>query len=95
MIALAGEANRKVFFGDRNLSLTEGYLILFGAVPKLEDINVDHNSDLPEFMKRLLLLFRKERINEGAPTVYISTTRILILLLPQSFHFCWKMLAVE
>ena len=83
---MAGEANRKVFFGDRNLGLTEGYQILMGGVPRLDDIFDNHYSDKPELVKRLLILFRKERINEGATTVYIST--ILILNLPQSFHFC-------
>jgi hypothetical protein len=88
MIVMAGEANRKIFFGDRDLSLNDGYQIFLAGIPKLKDINHDHYTDVSEFIKRLLLLFRKERINEGALTVYVSTTRILILLLPQFFHFC-------
>ena len=95
MIAMAGEANRKIFFSDRNLGLAEGYQILFGGVPKLKDIDLDHHTDIPELNKRLLLLLRRERIDGGAPKVYVSTTRILILLLPQSFHFFWKMSTIE
>lgn len=73
---MAGEENRKIFFNDRNLGLSEGYHILAG-IPKLQDI--DHNADgVPELLKRLLLLFRKERISEGAPTVYVFiSTRFL------------------
>ena len=74
---MAGEENRKVFFGDRNLDLSEGYRILLGGVPKLEDIKHTHHADTSDFIKRLLLLFRKERINEGAPTVCVSTILIL------------------
>ena len=91
---MAGEANRKVFFGDRNLVLSEGYRILLGGIPKLKDIDNVHYSEPTERMKRLLLLFRKERINEGALTVYYIL-RYRFLLSPQSFHFCWKTLAVE
>jgi hypothetical protein len=85
---MAGEANRRIFFGNRNLGLSEGYRILFGATPKLKDIDLDKYEDTSELVKRLLLLLRRERIDEGAPKVYVSTTRILILLMHQSFRFC-------
>ena len=88
MIAMAGEANRKIFFGDRNLGLSEGYQILYGATPQLKDIDLDKSTDNSDFIKQLLLLFRRERIDQGAPTAYISTTRILILIMPQPFRFC-------
>ena len=91
---MSGEANRKIFFGDRNLGLSEGYQILLGGVPKVEDIHP--NFDTPEKseqIKRLLLLFRKERINEGALTVYDSM--IVILTFAQSSQFYSKMSAVE
>ena len=81
MIAMAGEANRKIFFGDKNLGLSEGYQILLGGAPKLKDIKKKDPTDLSESNKRLLLLFRRERINEGAPTVYVSTIPILISIL--------------
>ena len=63
---MAGEENRKVFFGDRNLGLSEGYQIFLGGIPRLEDINIKHVSDTSDLIKRLILLFRKERIDEGA-----------------------------
>ena len=71
MIAMAGEENRKIFFSDRNLDLSEGYRILLGGVPDVKDINIK-TGDISDFIKRLLLLFRKERIDEGAPIVYVS-----------------------
>ena len=80
MIATAGEANRKIFFNDRNLAVD---ITLLGGLPKVEDIDHGHNTTVPEFIKRLLLLLRKERINEGAPTVYVST--ILIFTFPSVF----------
>ena len=66
---MSGEENRKIFFNDRNLSVKEGYKIFLGELPKLKDINHEMD-DSSSFIKRLLLLSRKERINEGAPTVY-------------------------
>ena len=76
MIAMSGEENRKMFFGERSLGFTEGYQVLLGKVPKLEDINHDglEHSDL---LKRLTLLFQKERINEGALTIYVPGMLIL------------------
>jgi hypothetical protein len=67
MIAMAGEANRKVFFNDRSLSLSQGYRILLGGVPTLEYIKPENAShdDSTELIKRLALLLRRERINEG------------------------------
>ena len=88
VIAMTGEANRKIFFGDRNLALSEGYRILLGGIPRLEDIDNDHHSDAPERIKRLLLLLRKERINEGALTVYVSP--ILILTFASVFPLLLK-----
>ena len=74
---MAGEENRKVFFSDRNLGLSEGYQILFGDIPRIEDIKIEYVSDTSASIKRLILLFRKERIDEGATTVYVSTILIL------------------
>ena len=66
---MSSEEHRKIFFNDRNLSLNEGYKVFLGTLPKLEDINHEMD-DSSSLNKRLLLLSRKERINEGAPTVY-------------------------
>ena len=82
VIATAGEANRKIFFNDRNLALD---ITLLGGIPEIEDIDHSHNTSVPEFIKRLVTLFRKERINEGAPTVYVSESTILIFTFPPVF----------
>ena len=67
---MAGEANRKVFFNDRNLDLS-GYRILLGGLPRLEDINMDSSlkDQVPEHVKRILLLSRTERLADGAPII--------------------------
>ena len=61
---MAGEANRKIFFNDRSLGLSEGYRILSGAAPRIEYINRD-TDESSESKKRLALLLRRERIDEG------------------------------
>jgi len=75
VIAMAGEPNRKIFFNDRNLDLGEGYRILLGGVPRLEDINVDTSQDATEFVKRLSLLIRKERIDLVLPLLLEDVNR--------------------
>jgi sterol 14-demethylase len=71
VIAMAGEANRKIFFNDQNLDLRAGVRVFIGSIPKLQDINVITEDSQPTrisgFIKRLLLLFRKERIDNVLP----------------------------
>jgi hypothetical protein len=71
VVVVTGTGARKDFFGDGSLDLVEGYKILMGGAPRIEDIEVDAEVDLPaaenmsDFMKRISLLFRKERVAEG------------------------------
>lgn len=87
---MAGEENRRIFLNDRSLDLREGYRILMGGIPKLEDIN--RNMDKPrstiDFVKHVL---RKERISESAPTFYLSnadTDSYFSLSSPSTFGRC-------
>jgi sterol 14-demethylase len=64
VIALTGEQSRKVFFNDNSLDMSEGYRILMGAAPSLNDIDIstDFETKRQEKIKRLLTLFRKDRV---------------------------------
>ena len=81
---MSGEANRKIFFNDRDLNLAQGFQILRGGAPDLEDIDINgHGVNGPaDFIKRLLLLLRKERVNEGLSTfcIRIAQTNIYFCL---------------
>lgn len=70
---MAGEANRKIFFTNGSFDVAEGYRIFSGGIPSIEDIQVDDKEvkDIPEVLKRLLLLLRKERVAEGALKLYV------------------------
>ena len=73
MIAVTGERARKVFFNDNSLDLSEGYRILLGGVPRLDDIDTNEfETKRQEKIKRFLLLFRKERMVEGTSSFYLS-----------------------
>jgi len=65
MIVMAGENNRRIFFGDKNLDLS-GYRILLGGVPNIQDIHKSSaiEENVPEFIKQLTLLLHRERVNE-------------------------------
>ena len=68
MIAVAGEANRKIFFNDRNLDI-EGFQIFLGGAPNLQEINVsmdDESQVGTTFAKRVLDLLHRDRVIEGA-----------------------------
>lgn len=81
MIAVAGEANRKIFHNDRNLDLSAGVRILLGGIPNLQDINLDTEltRDTPNFIKRLMLLLQKERVKEGPQDSMFSFPRLILL----------------
>ncbi|KAF8804683.1 cytochrome P450 [Phlegmacium glaucopus] len=76
VIAMAGEANRKMFFNDRRLNMTEGYKILAGGIPNLSDIDVDAREP-GVFLKQLSLLIRKERITEALPLLFNDVNRMM------------------
>ncbi|KDQ54410.1 hypothetical protein JAAARDRAFT_135628 [Jaapia argillacea MUCL 33604] len=68
IVALSGDEGRKVFFTDKNLDFTEGYKILMGGAPRLDDIAVERDVDdtsVTWFNKRLATLLRKERLEAG------------------------------
>lgn len=67
VVALSGEDARKLFFSEQGLDLDDGYRILQGGIPSLEEIDIkDGEVKLDtDFMKRLLLLLHKDRISNG------------------------------
>ena len=68
MIALTGEQARRLFYNDNSLDISEGYRILQGGAPRLEDINMgkDFETKRQEGIKRIHALFRKERVIESS-----------------------------
>ncbi|KIM37023.1 hypothetical protein M413DRAFT_31186 [Hebeloma cylindrosporum] len=72
VVAVAGEQGRKAFLNDQSLDMTQGYKILFGGVPRLEDINIQTRTGEPDsraFVNRLLSLLRKERVADVLPVL--------------------------
>ncbi|EIN08262.1 hypothetical protein PUNSTDRAFT_143902 [Punctularia strigosozonata HHB-11173 SS5] len=70
VVALQGEEGRKVFFNDKSLDFTEGYRILMGGAPRLEEIDKagEGTDDVSWFNKHLATLLRKERLADGKYT---------------------------
>ncbi|KAJ3502210.1 hypothetical protein NLJ89_g8990 [Agrocybe chaxingu] len=71
VVALRGEEARKAFFDTRSLDFTEGYKILMGAAPRLNDIDIDINNtgDVSWFNKHILTLLNKKRLTDVLPTL--------------------------
>jgi len=68
VIALTGEQARKLFYTNNSLDISEGYRILQGGAPRIEDINIGEDFELKrqEGVKRIHGLFRKERVAESS-----------------------------
>jgi len=74
---MSGVQARKAFFNDPSLDMVEGYKILMGGAPLLEDIDLDVTKveGTSVFIKRLLLLLRKDRITETLPVLLEDVNR--------------------
>lgn len=78
MVAVAGEKAREAFLNHRHIDMTEGYKILLGGIPNLEDINIEPEADqTTQFIKRLLLLLRRDRISDSKCSLQVSLVQIL------------------
>ncbi|KAJ3510208.1 hypothetical protein NLJ89_g4815 [Agrocybe chaxingu] len=69
VVALRGEEARKAFFDSKSLNFTEGYKILFGAAPRLQDITINTHNDVSWFNKHILTLLGKRRLTEMLPSL--------------------------
>lgn len=69
VVALTGPIARKEFFSNPKLDFEEGYRVLFGGEPDIQDVKVEVDMAAAENrsdgIKRLLLLIRKERLAES------------------------------
>ncbi|KAF8890286.1 cytochrome P450 [Gymnopilus junonius] len=71
VVAIRGEEARKAFFDTRNLDFIEGYKILMGAAPRLNDISVENvlNEDVSWFNKQISTLLNKKRLTDVLPSL--------------------------
>ena len=68
VVAVSGPNGRKLFFNNSSLDVAEGYKILLGGAPRMEDINVpaeEADNVGNDFFKRLQFVLQKDRIREG------------------------------
>ena len=68
VVAISGEEARKMFFNEKGLGLDEGYRILMGGAPNIDDISVQPKEGRvkdAELVKRMAVLFRKDRVVDG------------------------------
>ncbi|KAG6918625.1 hypothetical protein DXG01_013036 [Tephrocybe rancida] len=72
VVALTGEEARKIFFSDQSMRLGEGYRLLVGGAPRMEDIDVDSiggDTEDADFIRRVHLLLQKDRISDMIPVL--------------------------
>ena len=67
IVALTGQEARKAFFNEAALDFNEGYKILMGGAPRLENIDeqIESSSTNAELLRRLLLIMHKAAIAES------------------------------
>ncbi|KIM79953.1 hypothetical protein PILCRDRAFT_822816 [Piloderma croceum F 1598] len=74
VVAMSGEDARKTFFNEKRLSFAKGYQLFMGGNPDLKDIKmeaeIEESIELGAFIKRLLKIFRKDRLQDVMPTMF-------------------------
>ncbi|KAF7984627.1 hypothetical protein HWV62_12849 [Athelia sp. TMB] len=77
VVAMSGVEPRHVFFHDKNLAFQEGYALLMGASPKLEDIKVevDSSENVSALNKRLAKILRRDRLQDVIPTLFSDVNK--------------------
>ncbi|KAG9090394.1 hypothetical protein FS749_000590 [Ceratobasidium sp. UAMH 11750] len=84
VVALKGEEGRKAFYDRRDLSLPEGYRLLFGGGPSVKDIaknaipEKDDKEGLSDFIRRLSSLLRMDRLAKITPQLMADLERNMI-----------------
>ncbi|KAJ7739145.1 cytochrome P450 [Mycena metata] len=79
VIASSGEDARKAFFGDKSLSLGEGYKILLGGGPDLAEINIDTEGmdQGAHFSRQLLTIMSKDRLQDVFPSLLSDVDKFI------------------
>ncbi|KAF9477689.1 cytochrome P450 [Pholiota conissans] len=71
VVAVSGEEGRKVFHNDKYLDFTQGYQILLGGAPRLEQSSEAEwqPENMTWFNKNVAILFSKERLADVLPSL--------------------------
>ncbi|PPQ64794.1 hypothetical protein CVT26_002626 [Gymnopilus dilepis] len=85
VVAVSGEEGRKVFHNDKYLDFTQGYQILLGGAPRLEQSSqADYvPENMTWFNKNVALLFSKERLADVLPSLLDDIHTSLSKSMPQ------------
>ncbi|KDQ08916.1 hypothetical protein BOTBODRAFT_165277 [Botryobasidium botryosum FD-172 SS1] len=73
VIIATGEEARKIFFSEKEFSFGEGYSLLMGGVPKVDDVvarSVTKKEQSDHFRKRLVTILRKENVQSLLPKLF-------------------------
>ena len=66
MIVLSGSEARKIFFNEQGFDLLQGYGLMLGSMPDLDDVSIEADSGEKdgEFVRRNLAILGKGRIKD-------------------------------
>ncbi|KAG9093831.1 hypothetical protein FRC06_011361, partial [Ceratobasidium sp. 370] len=84
VVVLRGEGGRKAFYDRRDLSLPEGYRLLFGGTPTAKDVVKDavpvkdDKEELSDFIRRLSSLLRMDRLAKITPQLMADLERNMV-----------------
>ena len=62
VVALSGPDGRRLFFNNPGMDVSQGYKILQGGAPRMEDIKETPDIVRSDYFKRLQFLFQKDRL---------------------------------
>jgi hypothetical protein len=84
VVALNGPNGRKVFSNHPNLNLTEGYQILMGSAPRIEDVDVPLPSENFKdiLIKCVHIMLQRERVADCEYFIMARYAKLSLLSCP-------------
>ncbi|KZT25713.1 cytochrome P450 [Neolentinus lepideus HHB14362 ss-1] len=78
VVAVSGEAGRKVFLTSKGLDLNEGFKVLSGAIPMLRGVTSDlAMRRVAQIYKRVSIVQREDRLSQLLPEIVEDCRRIM------------------
>ncbi|KAJ7671376.1 cytochrome P450 [Mycena polygramma] len=77
VIGVSGTDARTLYFSDKGLNLGEGYKILMGGGPDVNDIKLDAEVDRGIFIRQLSTVMTKDRLQDVFPSLLSDVSKLM------------------
>ena len=83
MIVLSGSEARRIFFNEQGFDLLQGYGLMLGSMPDLDDVSIEADSGEKdgEFVRRNLAILGKGRIKDRTSQAERHSLKFWLLIM--------------